>query len=85
MLNTSENTKIKKDIPIIKVSLWALFGIFIGVFRVSSRPFTFSMCFPIFHPVLYVIAGSFWMFYLLPPLINNLSDDLARVKVCTAL
>ena len=29
MLNTSENTKIKKDIPITKVGLWALFGTFI--------------------------------------------------------
>ena len=26
MLNTSENTKIKKDIHITKVDLWALFG-----------------------------------------------------------
>lgn len=26
MLNTSENTKIKKDIPIAKVGLWELFG-----------------------------------------------------------
>ena len=29
MLNTSENAMIKKDVPITKVGLWALFGTFI--------------------------------------------------------
>ena len=49
MLNTSENTKIKKDIHITKVDLWALFGTLIvkklaPIFVSCSASHTFSKC-----------------------------------------